>query len=219
MKIFVVSVAHVSRKSAQRVSRIINKIKPDIVAVELDEQRLRALSLKKRNPPSIHSPLLFLFFLVQQFIGRIFNAVPGSEMLSAIRTAKKHKIPLVPVDRNIHTTFKKFSQIPLSEKAVLLLQVPFAPLAILKLKQDGIDSLLKHRALFPLMEEFKKKLPYTYAVFIEERDEFIAEKVFLLRDEFETAVLVVGAGHARGVLARLEQRFKSNNLPVYLKAV
>ena len=45
-KIFLVGTAHISKSSADLVREIIEKEKPDIVCVELDQQRYKALSEK-----------------------------------------------------------------------------------------------------------------------------------------------------------------------------
>ena len=45
---FIIGTAHISQYSADLVREVINKEKPDIVCVELDSQRYKALSEKKR---------------------------------------------------------------------------------------------------------------------------------------------------------------------------
>jgi len=43
----IVGTAHISRQSADLVKEVIEKEKPDVVCVELDEKRLKALAEKK----------------------------------------------------------------------------------------------------------------------------------------------------------------------------
>ena len=47
-KIFLVGTAHISKSSADLVREIIEKEKPNTVCVELDQQRYKALSEKKK---------------------------------------------------------------------------------------------------------------------------------------------------------------------------
>src|SRR5574339_682779 len=44
----IVGTAHISRQSADLVKEVIEKEKPDVVCVELDEKRMQALSEKNR---------------------------------------------------------------------------------------------------------------------------------------------------------------------------
>ena len=46
--LIIIGTAHISKQSAELVEEVITAEKPDIVCVELDKQRLEALSNKKR---------------------------------------------------------------------------------------------------------------------------------------------------------------------------
>ena len=45
---FIIGTAHISQNSADLVREVISNEKPDVVCVELDQQRFKALSEKKR---------------------------------------------------------------------------------------------------------------------------------------------------------------------------
>ena len=47
-EIFIIGTAHISQNSADLVREVISNEKPDVVCVELDQQRYKALSERKR---------------------------------------------------------------------------------------------------------------------------------------------------------------------------
>jgi pheromone shutdown protein TraB len=116
--IVLIGTAHVSKKSVAEVEASIVKYKPDIVAVELDSKRYTAITKKHRwEKMSILEViktgkgflLLAQTFLamIQRKLGKEFGVEPGAEMVAAIKTARKHKLKVALVDRDITVTFKR----------------------------------------------------------------------------------------------------------------
>ncbi|HLD41962.1 MAG TPA: TraB/GumN family protein, partial [archaeon] len=49
------------------------------------------------------------------------------------------------------------------------------------------------------MEEFQKQFPYLYKILVEERNQHMAQAIQKIQDKHEKIVVVVGAGHEKGI--------------------
>jgi pheromone shutdown protein TraB len=116
--IILIGTAHVSKKSVAEVQHAIEKYKPDIVAIELDEKRYSAITEKdkweKMDITEVIKTgkgflLLAQMFLamIQRKLGKEFGVEPGAEMIAAINEAKKFNLNVALVDRDITITFKR----------------------------------------------------------------------------------------------------------------
>ena len=99
--IYLIGTSHVAEQSIKQVKTSFKNIKPDIIALELDPGRLYSLTHNVKRPKN--QVLLknlglmgFLFYLFGEFaqkkIGNIVKIEPGSEMLTALRLAKKNNL-------------------------------------------------------------------------------------------------------------------------------
>src|SRR3989304_5980363 len=113
--IALVGTDHVAGESTRRVNAAFGEISPDIVAVELDRNRLYALKNKVRRPKNLELIKAFglggfIFYVIGEFvqkkIGKIVNIEPGSEMLAALKLAEKSKADIALIDRDISITMK-----------------------------------------------------------------------------------------------------------------
>ena len=209
MELVIVPVAHVSEKSARKVRRAISETKPDVVAIELDARRLQAL-LRHEEPSAtemLRNPFFGLLYLFQKMIGKGFGVSPGGEMRAAIDAAREANIPIALIDQDISVTMGRLAMIPLSEKLSIVAQIFLSPLIFVPnpfaKKRISIDEIMEPRHLVMFFREFKRELPGTYRVLVEERDEHIARQVLGLRAE--KIVLIVGAGHVPGIRKRLKE--------------
>jgi len=118
-KIILVGTAHVSSKSVAEVNEVIEKEKPDIVAVELDRGRYQALrgeeDVREINVKELLSGGRFYEFLlhtllayIQRKIGEDTGVKPGEEMLSAVEMAEKTGARVALIDRDIRVTMGRF---------------------------------------------------------------------------------------------------------------
>ncbi len=215
--IIIIGSSHISRDSAIEVKKTIKEIKPDFVALELDKQRIRALISGKEEQPSIK--LIkhigfggYLFLKIGKFIekklGNIVGTKPGIEMKQAIKSAKEHNCKIALIDQNIQITLKKLSK----------------EFKIRQILKDIIKSLFKKKKLLfdirkvpsdeiieKYMLEVKKNYPGIYKVIVEERNQYMADQLFNLKQYFPDAkiVAVVGAGHKKGMIKILEDKFKT----------
>ncbi|MFC6614512.1 TraB/GumN family protein [Halopenitus salinus] len=114
----VVGTAHVSSESVAEVEETIERERPDVVAVELDEGRYR--QLQGGTPDDLDaSDLLrgntvfqflayWMLSYVQSQLGERFDIEPGADMMAAVETAQSLGIEVALVDRDIQTTIQRF---------------------------------------------------------------------------------------------------------------
>ncbi len=213
-EIFLVGTAHVSRESVDLVGDVIELEKPDVVAVELDEQRYDSLVNKKKWDETeiykvIRTGKTYLFLLqllltnFQRKIGDELGIKPGSEMLKAVELAKERNIKIALVDRDIRVTLKRaFNRMSLKEKFSLFYGFFSGFFEEEEIKGDIIEKLKDKDVMTEMMEELSREIPSIKDVLIDERDRYIANKIVNL--EGERIVAVVGAGHVGGIKRIIE---------------
>jgi pheromone shutdown-related protein TraB len=124
---------------------------------------------------------------------------PGEEMLEAVNSAEEKDIEYALLDRDINETLSRgFSELGVLEKLKLVgsIVVPGG-------EEIDIDEVKDGKVLGSLVEELKDEFPTLNRVFLEERNAFMAEK--LLEEDFDHAVVVVGAAHVEGMIQDLKQ--------------
>lgn len=212
----IVGTNHVSSDSTQRVLAGFAEHNPDVVAVELDDNRLRQLRHGERQAPSLSIAKHIGFtgyvfarvaYFVQQRISKHIGIMPGAEMLNAAELAGKHGRPLHLIDQPIQITLQNLSQrLGFREKARLAWDVissPFRkpPFAFKPGEVPGKDLIRDIRAF---MEE---RYPTLFQTILDDRDRYMAKRIHDLLQQGNTVLAVVGAAHKPGVesyLARYE---------------
>jgi pheromone shutdown protein TraB len=127
----VVGTAHVSQESVDEVRETIDRERPDVVAVELDETRYRRL--KGETPDDIDPGdvisgktvyqflAYWLLSYVQARLGDQFDVEPGADMMAAVEAAEARGSGVALVDRDIQTTVQRlWTRIRLREKLSIL---------------------------------------------------------------------------------------------------
>ncbi|KYK20725.1 hypothetical protein AYK21_05660 [Thermoplasmatales archaeon SG8-52-2] len=218
-KIILVGTAHISKESVEEVKKAIKEHKPDVVAVELCKRRHEAITKKDKweNTPVtnlLRSNNAYLMlaqtFLssIQRRLGKEYGVEPGSEMIAAIDVAKKNKIEVALVDRDISITLKRaWRKMGIREKFKLTWEFFKAILGYDDEEAEELDleKLMDQDVISSLMEEFGEIAPSVATVLIHERDEYIAKRIL---DESKKGkiVAVVGAGHVNGIKKQLEKK-------------
>ncbi|MBS3065415.1 MAG: TraB/GumN family protein [DPANN group archaeon] len=186
----------------------------DIIAIELDRSRFEALMSKAPSKFNFSDALkigfggyIFAFIggILQKYLANKLGAVPGEDMLSAIKLAQKNKSKLVLIDQPIQITLQRFSRnVSLWEKIKFVLFILASPF----LMRDKINLRIvpEQKLVDKLTSELRKGFPGIYRVLISDRDKFMANKIVTLRKAFpDSAILVVvGAGHISGLNAALQ---------------
>lgn len=213
--IFLVGTAHVSKDSVNEVARIIEEENPDRVCIELDGGRMQNKT-EKKNWENMDIKKVFKegkgFLLLantalasfQKRMGAQTGSEPGAEIIGAAKLAEEKGIPVSLCDREIQTTFKRaWAKSSLWNKCKLLATLISAAFSNEEISEEELEKLKNQETLESMLEEVAKELPSVKEVLIDERDQFLASKIFDAPGERKVAV--IGAGHTSGILKTLEK--------------
>ncbi len=219
----ILGTSHVAKQSLKEIEKYIEDNQPDIVAVELDRNRLTALlHNQKKQHLSIKEirNIGFTGFIfasigsyVQNKIGKLVEVNPGEDMLTAVKLAKQHNLKIALIDQNIKVTLQKISK-------------SFKFTDLFKLFVDGFNGLFfKERELkkyglneidfnkVPSKKVIKKvinglsiRYPNLYKVLVHERNIYMVRNLVNIQKHHPDSniLAVVGAGHEDGMLKILE---------------
>jgi pheromone shutdown-related protein TraB len=222
-EIILLGTAHVSKESAEEVRSVITQERPDRVCIEIDQARYQSLTqgaswrnLDIRRVLRQGKGFLLLSNLVlasfQKRIGLDLGIKPGEEMLSAIRVSEELDIPFSFCDREIQITLKRaWNKTGFWGKNKMLAAMLSSIFADEKLSQEEIESLKQKSALQNMMEELSEFLPSIKEVLIDERDTYLASRVY--ESAGSRIVAVVGAGHVPGMIKKLEELHDGGEKP------
>ncbi len=208
----IIGTSHISPYSIKNVRAVIQKVKPKIVALELDAQRFNSLFYGKKKTFAIKELGLrgalinAIGAYVEKKLAEIVRTHPGDEMKEAIKTAKDIKADIALIDQNITITLKKLvERLTLKEKISLILDIAQSLFFKSKIRFN-LAKVPSKNFIKKLTAEVKKSYPTIYQVLIEERDVYMAKQLFLLAQKHPTSdiVAVVGIGHEEGILKKLK---------------
>ena len=225
---FLLGTAHVSRESIDEVKKIICEEKPGLVCVELDQGRYNSIT-KNENWEKLNLTKVFRegkgFLLIanlvlasfQRRLGNELGVKPGEEMKVAIETAREMGIPYSLCDREVHTTLRRaWAKCGFWSKSKLLASLLASAFTTEKLTEQEIENLKNRNELDGMMTELAGYLPGVKETLIDERDRYLASKIWTsvsekpeMSDDTQEAnrkvVAIVGAGHMQGMITHLEK--------------
>ncbi|MDR2900930.1 MAG: TraB/GumN family protein [Treponema sp.] len=214
-EIILIGTAHISKESIDEVSQVIHDTNPDMICVELDEGRYASVTQPK-NYESMNIIKVFRegkgFLLManlvlssfQRRLGNELGVKPGDEMRKAIDLAKELNIPYSLCDREIQTTLRRaWARCGFWSKSKLLASLVSSAVTSEKLSEEEIEGLKKQNELDDMMGELSKFLPAVKETLIDERDQYLASKIWTSGGK--KSVAVVGAGHMGGIKTHLEK--------------
>ncbi len=204
-----VGTAHVSKESARLVKSVIEEEKPDTVCVELCQSRFQAIQqkdrwqetdivkvIKEKKSFLLLSNLLLASF--QKRIAKQFDVKPGEEMITAINTAESTGAQIHLADRDIRTTLSRTWRVMgFWSKIKLVFQLTLSLGQLDEIKEEDIEKMKQQDVLETLLAEVGKSLPALKSILIDERDQYLAEKIRTAPGN--KIVAVVGAGHISGI--------------------
>ena len=208
-EIILVGTAHVSKESARLVKSVIEEEKPDTVCVELCQSRFQAIQQKDRWQDTdiikvirekksflLLSNLLLASF--QKRIAKQFDVKPGEEMITAINTAESIGAQIHLADRDIRTTLSRTWRVMgFWSKIKLIFQLTLSLGQLDEITEEDIEKMKQQDVLETLLVEVGKSLPALKSILIDERDQYLAEKIRTAPGN--KIVAVVGAGHIPGI--------------------
>ncbi len=209
--------AHVSQESISEVNQIIQEEKPSVVGIELDEGRYASLtdpdSWKKTDVSKVlkqHKGFLMLANIVlagyQKKMGLGQGVKPGDEMVAAIKKCDELGIKKAMVDRPIATTLRRaWAKNSLFGKATLIAALGASAFSKEEVDPVQIENLKKNSEMDSMMNDLSKEMPKVKQVLIDERDRYLASKIFDAAQNQSKIVAVLGAGHLNGVENHLKE--------------
>lgn len=210
--------AHVSRASAEAVTRIIEGGDFDLVAVELCGSRYAAMT----NPDAWKDMDLFRVIrdgkgglvaanlalgAYQRRLAEQFGIEPGAEMKAALEAAEARTVDHALIDRDVGITFKRmFRSVGLFEKFNLFSGLLYSLFSREEITEEEIEKLKEGDMLESTFSEFAMRSGSLFTALISERDVFMADRLReAARDgEHREVLAVVGAGHLAGIATELE---------------
>ncbi len=195
--IIVVGVAHVIDLS-EKIEKFIENERPDAVCIELDVNRLYFLLNNER--PSGHG-IFSILGKMQMDIAKEQNVVPGEEMITAFKKAGSMGIDVYLIDRDINETVERIKNIPFFEKLKLFLSVFYSIFP--SRKRYSIDEMIKNER--KMIEIMRKSYPHLSKILMDERENYMAEKIKEIKKE--KIIAFVGDGHIFGLKKIIDAQF------------
>ncbi|WLR57195.1 TraB/GumN family protein [Mesobacillus subterraneus] len=210
-----IGTAHVSKHSAEQVKEVIEAERPDSVCVELDEQRYKTISegskwqemdiiqvIKEKR-----ASLLLMNLAISSFQNRMAKELgikAGQEMIQGIESAKEVGATLVLADRNIQITFSRiWGNLGLKGKALLLSQIITSIFSRDSISEEELEKLKEQDTINAMLNEFTETFPRLKKPLIDERDQYLAQKI---KDApGERIVAVLGAAHVPGIKEEIKK--------------
>ncbi|QUG43609.1 TraB/GumN family protein [Psychrobacillus sp. INOP01] len=214
-EIILIGTAHVSRQSAEQVKEVIDREQPDSVCIELDEQRYQSIiDNNKWKQTDIFkvikdkkATLLLMNLAISSFQNRMakqFDIKPGQEMIQGIASAKENGAELVLADRNIQTTFSRiWHNLGWTGKSQLLTSVFFSIFSKDTISEEEMENMKSKDTLNAVLAEFTESFPKLKTPLIDERDQYLAQKI--KEAPGEKVVAVLGAAHVPGITKEIHK--------------
>ncbi|MFE8700077.1 TraB/GumN family protein [Cytobacillus sp. FJAT-54145] len=208
-----IGTAHVSKQSAEQVKQVIEEERPDSVCVELDKQRYQSVTDKnkwkdmdifqviKENKAS----LLLMNLAISSFQNRMakqFGIQAGQEMIQGIKSAEEVNAKLVLADRDIQITFARiWGGLGLKGKTTLLMGVISGIFSNDSISEEELEKMKNQDTIESILSEFTEAFPQLKKPLIDERDQYLAQKI---KDApGDKIVAVLGAAHVPGIKKEL----------------
>ncbi|MCR8847464.1 TraB/GumN family protein [Rossellomorea sp. SC111] len=217
-----IGTAHVSRQSAEQVKEVIEAERPDTVCVELDEPRYQSIveGDKWRDTDIFQvikdkkATLLLMNLAIGSFQRRMakqFGIKPGQEMIQGIESAKELNAELVLADRNIQVTFSRiWNSVGFSGKAKLLTQIIYSIFSTDTITEEELEKIKSQDMLDSMLNEFTQVFPKLKTPLIDERDQYLAQKI--KEAPGDKIVAVLGAAHVPGITQEIHNEHNLDKL-------
>ncbi|MDQ0155493.1 pheromone shutdown-related protein TraB [Robertmurraya andreesenii] len=210
-----IGTAHVSKQSAELVKEVIETEKPDSVCIELDEQRYQSIMegnkwketdifkvIKEKK-----ATLLLMNLAISSFQKRMAKQLgiqAGQEMIQGIESAKEVGSELVLADRNIQVTFSRiWHQVGFWGKTQLLTQVIASIFSDETISEEELERMKSQDMINSVLNEFTESFPRLKVPLIDERDQYLSQKI--KEAPGKKIVAVLGAAHVPGIQEEMKK--------------
>jgi pheromone shutdown-related protein TraB len=214
-ELILIGTAHVSKQSAEQVKEVIERERPDSVCIELDDQRYKSIMegnkwketdifkvIKEKK-----ASLLLMNLAISSFQNRLakqLNTKPGGEMIQGIESAKEVGAELVLADRNIQVTFSRiWSNVGFWGKGQLLTSIIYSIFNKESISEEELEKMKSQDTLNSMLAEISEAFPKLKTPLIDERDQYLAQKI--KEAPGEKVVAVLGAAHVPGITKEIHR--------------
>ncbi|MBW6463961.1 MAG: TraB/GumN family protein [Dethiobacteria bacterium] len=234
-EIILIGTAHVSKLSVDEVKEVIEEEKPDTVCIELCQSRYQAITdtdrWKKTDIIKIireKKALLLLANLAlssyQKRLAKKFGIQPGQEMIQGINSAREAGAELCLADRDIQVTMLRlWRSIGFWGKFKLFFQLLLGIFYDEELTEEAMEKMKSKDMLSAALDELSRSFPQLKSIIIDERDQYLSQKIKTAPGNKIVAVL--GAGHIPGIKEEiynehdLDQLSKVKPAPITTKII
>jgi pheromone shutdown-related protein TraB len=215
-QVTILGTAHVSEESVKEVRRLSELLEPDTICVELCESRVRSI----RDPDYFKKLDVFkvfkerkMFLLLSSLILSSFQKKmgqgairPGDELRAGMEEGIRLNARVIPIDREIQTTLKRaWSRVSGFSRLYLL----SALITSLFVKEDISEEKIEEMKTEDVLNDLFSQIPSRYRsvknVIIDERDQFLAQKIRDSAKDSTKLLAIVGAGHLNGIMNHIGQ--------------
>ncbi|WP_085993835.1 TraB/GumN family protein [Oceanobacillus senegalensis] len=221
-ELILIGTAHVSKHSAEQVKEVIERENPDSVCIELDEQRFQSIQEgNKWKDMDIFevikgkkATLLLMNLAISSFQKRMakqFGINAGQEMIQGIESARDVGAELVLADRNIQITFSRiWGNLGLKGKSILLTQIIASIFSKEEISEEELEKMKQQDTINAMLQEFTEHFPKLKKPLIDERDQYLSQKI--KHAPGEKVVAVLGAAHVPGITNVIKKDHDLNRL-------
>ncbi len=187
-----------------------DEIEPDVICVELDNQRYQALlsnrNQQEKNYRASKTPVIYnLLAKFQQNMAKQYGVKAGDEMLAAIRYAQSNNIPLELIDLNAREIFSKMlKSMSFTEKFRLF----FSGFAGIFVNRGMVEKELENieENFDSYLNQISKKFPSIKKTLIDDRNAHMFDRLIKLNEKYERIVACIGDGHVYGISNLLKSK-------------
>lgn len=218
-EIILIGTAHVSPQSVEEVREVIEREQPDSVCIELCQGRYNSIVNKDQWQNTDISKiikekqtmLLLATLIMGSFQKRIadnFEIAPGAEMIQGMKSAEKIGAQLVLVDRDIQVTLKRLWQkVGLKGKVQIVYELFSSIFFSEEITEQDLEDMKSQDMLDSALNSLSDTFPELKTVLIDERDQYLAQKI--KNAPGKKVIAVLGAGHIPGIK---EEIYKENDI-------
>ena len=214
-EIILIGTAHISKKSAELVKKVIELEQPDSVCIELDEKRYENIKnpkaweemdivqvIKAKKTGFMLANLALSSY--QKKMAKQLDTPVGGEMLQGIESTNEVGAELVLADRDIQTTFLRiWRKLGFWRKSKLITSLLFSDDddEDEEITEEKLQELMQKDMLESVLADIRKDFPEIGDVLISERDQHLAAKI--KEAPGKKVIAVLGGAHIPGVTEEL----------------
>ncbi len=198
----IIGTSHISKDSVVAIRKEFESFDPDVVAVELDKDRLRSLKAYESGV-TVRNPFALLISFLQNYLSKKTGISPGTEMLTAVELAEEKGVDVALIDQHITKTLESIKKVSKVEKFKVLAHSLMGVFGINSVDFD-VTKVPGEEFIKKILFRFKIIFPGIYKALIDDRNYEMAHKIVELEQRYEKVLVVVGAGHKPGIEEILE---------------